>query len=136
MVVFFPIRNPDGDDLPIEPQTMYVMFSMDRLTAQLQQKSGATVISTPLMVGFRYCQRDNWMPFSERVQAFTVQPNPRRVGDGSTVNGTGWWWRQDYIKIQFVDKEGYFDRVQFPINQGELELLSDFILLLPTAVPI
>lgn len=124
--LFFPIRNPDGDDLPIEPQTMYVMFSMDRLTAQLQQKSGATVIQYPTDGWIPLLSRDNWMPFSERVQAFTVQPNPRRVGDGSTVNGTGWWWRQDYIKFNLYDKEGYFDQVQFPINQGELEFSIRF----------
>ena len=33
--LFFPIRNPDGDELPLEPQTVYVMFSVDRIEGKL-----------------------------------------------------------------------------------------------------
>ena len=33
--LFFPIRNPDGDELPLEPQTVYVMFSVDKIEGKL-----------------------------------------------------------------------------------------------------
>ena len=33
--LFFPIRNPDGDEHPLEPQTVYVMFSVDRIEGVL-----------------------------------------------------------------------------------------------------
>ena len=73
------------------------------------------------------CIRDS----SERVQAFTIQPNPRRAGDGTVEDGEGWWWRWDFILFGLYDKEGYLTHVQFPINQGELEFSFRYI---PTTV--
>lgn len=124
--LFFPIRNPDGDDLPIEPQTVYAMFSMDKINVYLQETANVGTVQYAAGGLIPELERGNSKTFRDRVQAFTVQPNPRREGDGSTVNGDGWWWRQDYIKFNLFDKEGYLAQVQFPINQGELEFSIRF----------
>lgn len=134
--LFFPIRNPDGDDLPIEPQTVYAMFSMDKINVYLQETANVGTVQYAAGGLIPELERGNSKTFRDRVQAFTVQPNPRREGDGSTVNGDGWWWRQDYIKFNLFDKEGYLAQVQFPINQGSWSFQPGFILLLPIAVPI
>lgn len=119
--LFFPIRNPDGDELPLEPQTVYVMFSMDRVDVRLQDKNDAEIIQYNDDGFIPQLDRENWKPFRERVQAFTVHPNPRRAGDGTTEGGTGWWWRWDILNFNLFDQEKFLNQVQFPINQGELE---------------
>ena len=42
--LFFPIRNPDGDELPLEPQTVYVMFSVDRIEGKLYGTGGVNMV--------------------------------------------------------------------------------------------
>lgn len=120
--LFFPIRNPDGDDLPIEAQTVYVMFSVDKAAVQLNGSDDLGKIQYAVNGLIPELDRDSRRPFTERVQAFTVQPNPRRTGDGTTEGGTGWWWRWDAMNFHLYDKDGkYLEYVPFPINQGEME---------------
>lgn len=119
--LFFPIRNPDGDELPLEPQTVYVMFSVDRIEGKLYGTGGVNMVQYNAGGLIPQLDRTNAIPFSERVQAFTIQPNPRRAGDGTVEDGAGWWWRWDFMLFDLYDKEGYLTQVQFPINQGELE---------------
>lgn len=119
--LFFPIRNPDGDGLPIEAQTVYVMFSVDRIDVQLQGKNDEEIIQYDAGNIIPQLDRSSTKTFHERVQAFTVQPNPRRTGDGTVEDGTGWWWRWDMVNFNLYDKEGYLSQTQLPINQGELE---------------
>ena len=118
--LFFPIVNPDDESSSIEAQTVYVMFSMDKIGVKLKANSDD---ETP-----RYDANTGWIPtlnrtttveFSDRVQAFTVQPNPRKPTDG-TNQDPGWWWRWDLMEFNLYDKEGYFGQVTFPINQGDL----------------
>ena len=129
--LFFPIRNPDGDELPLEPQTVYVMFSVDKIEGKLFDANDISMIQYNTGGLIPHLDRTNTVPFSERVQAFTIQPNPRRAGDGTVEDGEGWWWRWDFILFGLYDKEGYLTHVQFPINQGELEFSFRYI---PTTV--
>ena len=126
--LFFPIRNPDGDDLPIEPQTVYVMFSVDRIGGFLESRVNndyRKLIQYPASNGIipqLEMGGDGMKMFSERVQAFTVHPNPRMSGDGTNVtDNIGWWWRWDAMYFNLYDKEHYLKTVSFPINQGELQ---------------
>ena len=119
--LFFPIRNPDGDGIPIEPQTVYVMFSVDRIDVQLQGKNDLEIIQYDAGNITPQLYRNSTESFRERVQAFTVQPNPRQTGDGTTEDGIGWWWRWDKMDFNLYDKEGHLKQVQLPINQGELQ---------------
>lgn len=119
--LFFPIVNPDGNERAIEPQTVYVMFSMDKIGVKLQSRSGLDLIQYDAGGWIPDLNRTTTVEFSDRVQAFTVQPNPRRTNDGTVENGAGWWWRWDVMDFNLYDKEGYFDQVSFPINQGDLE---------------
>ena len=119
--LFFPIRNPDGDELPLESQTVYVMFSVDRIEGKLYGTGGVNMVQYNAGGLIPQLDRTNAIPFSERVQAFTIQPNPRRAGDGTVEDGADWWWRWDFMLFDLYDKEGYLTQVQFPINQGELE---------------
>jgi len=119
--LFFPIRNPDGDELPLESQTVYVMFSVDKIEGKLYGSDGIGMVQYNVGGLIPQLNRTNAIPFSERVQAFTIQPNPRRAGDGTVEDGTGWWWRWDFILFDLYDKEGHLAQVPFPINQGELE---------------
>lgn len=121
--LFFPIRNPDGDHLPIEAQTVYVMFSTNKIGAKLQgDQEDIEIIQYPSGGGITpQLNRNSMKEFSERVQAITVQPNPRKDGDGTVENGIGWWWRWDNIEFNLYDNEGFLMKTLFPINQGELE---------------
>lgn len=74
--LFFPIRNPDGDELSIEPQTVYVMFSVDRIEGKLNGTDGIDIVQYNAGGLIPQLDRTNVVPFSERVQAFTIQPNP------------------------------------------------------------
>ena len=100
--LFFPIRNPDGDELPLEPQTVYVMFSVDRIEGKLYGTGGVDMVQYNAGGLIPQLDRTNTVPFSERVQAFTIQPNPRRAGDGTVEDGEGWWWRWDFHLIRPV----------------------------------
>ena len=120
--LFFPIKNPDGDDLPIEAQTVYVMFSVDKVEVQLYKDDGIDRVRYPDGGLIPQLYRDSRKPFTEKVQAFTVQPNPRRAGDGTSESVGGWWWRWDNLVFNLFDKDGtYLNEVHFPINQGELQ---------------
>lgn len=119
--LFFPIVNPDGNERPIEPQTVYVMFSMDKIGVKLQSKSDLEIIQYDAGGWNPILNRATTVEFTDRVQAFTVQPNPRRTNDGTVEDGTGWWWRWDIMDFNLYDKEGYFDQISFPVNQGDLE---------------
>ena len=120
--LFFPIRNPDGDELPLEPQTVYVMFSVDRIEGKLYGTGGVNMVQYNAGGLIPQLDRTNAIPFSERVQAFTIQPNPRRAGDGTVEDGAGWWWRWDNLVFNLFDKDGsYLNQVFLPINQGELQ---------------
>lgn len=132
--VFFPIRNPDGDELPLEPQTVYVMFSVDKIEGKLFDTNDISMIQYNAGGLIPHLDRTNTIPFSERVQAFTIQPNPRRAGDGTVEDGAGWWWRWDFILSYLYDKEGYLTHVQFPINQGSWNSRSDIFPLQSIAV--
>ena len=91
--LFFPIRNPDGDELPIEPQTVYVMFSVDKINVQLFGSEDLSTIQYPADGLIPQLYRDSRRSFTEKVQAFTVHPNPRLAGDGTSASTSGWWWR-------------------------------------------
>ena len=120
--LFFPIRNPDSDDLPIEAQTVYVMFSVDKIDVQLYGSVEQARIQYPAGGLIPQLYRDSRRAFTEKVQAFTVQPNPRRAGDGTSENTDGWWWRWDNLVFNLFDKDGsYLNQVFLPINQGELQ---------------
>ena len=120
--LFFPIRNPDGDDLPIEAQTVYVMFSVDKIDVQLYGSVEQARVQYPTGGLIPQLYRDSRKSFTEKVQAFTVQPNPRRVGDGTSENTDGWWWRWDNLVFNLFDKDGsYLNEISLPINQGELQ---------------
>lgn len=120
--LFFPIRNPDGDDLPIEAQTVYVMFSVDKIDVQLYGSVEQARIQYPAGGLIPQLYRDSRKSFTEKVQAFTVQPNPRRAGDGTSESTDGWWWRWDNLVFNLFDKDGsYLNEVFLPINQGELQ---------------
>ena len=120
--LFFPIKNPDGDDLPIEAQTVYVMFSVDKVDVQLYKDDGIDRVRYSDGGLIPQLYRDSRKPFTEKVQAFTVQPNPRRAGDGTSESAGGWWWRWDNLVFNLFDKDGtYLNEVPLPINQGELQ---------------
>lgn len=120
--LFFPIRNPDGDGLPIEAQTVYVMFSVDKIDAKLYDGTPISRIQYPAGGVIPQLNRDNSKPFTEKVQAFTVQPNPRLAGDGTSESTGGWWWRWDNLVFNLFDKDSnYLEQIYFPINQGELQ---------------
>lgn len=120
--LFFPIRNPDGDDLPIEAQTVYVMFSVDKVDVQLYRDVSIDRVRYPDGGLIPQLYRDSRKSFTEKVQAFTVQPAPRRAGDGTSESVGGWWWRWDNIVFNLFDKDGtYLNEVPLPINQGELQ---------------
>ena len=120
--LFFPIRNPDGDDLPIEAQTVYVMFSVDKVDVQLYRDVSIDRVQYPDGGLIPQLYRDSRRAFTEKVQAFTVQPAPRRAGDGTSESTDGWWWRWDNIVFNLFDKDGtYLNEVPLPINQGELQ---------------
>ena len=118
----FPIRNPDGDELPIEPQTVYVMFSVDKIDVQLFGTEELSRIKYPVDGLIPQLYRDSRKSFTERVQAFTVHPNPRLTGDGTSADTPGWWWRWDMFNFYLYDKDGsYLGSTTLPINQGELQ---------------
>ena len=120
--LFFPIRNPDGDELPIEPQTVYVMFSVDKIDVQLFGTEELSRIKYPVDGLIPQLYRDSRKSFTERVQAFTVHPNPRLTGDGTSADTPGWWWRWDMFNFYLYDKDGsYLGSTTLPINQGELQ---------------
>lgn len=120
--LFFPIRNPDGDELPIEPQTVYVMFSVDKIDVQLYETVEQARIQYPAGGLIPQLYRDSRKSFTEKVQAFTVQPNPRRAGDGTSETTDGWWWRWDNLVLHLFDKDdSYLEQIFLPINQGELQ---------------
>ena len=121
--LFFPIRNPDGDELPIEPQTVYVMFSVDKINVQLFGSEDLSTIQYPADGLIPQLYRDSRRSFTEKVQAFTVHPNPRLAGDGTSASTSGWWWRWDIFNFYLYDKDGsYTGSITLPINQGELQL--------------
>lgn len=107
------------------------MFSVDKIEGKLFDANDIGMIQYNAGGLIPQLDRTNTVPFSERVQAFTIQPNPRRAGDGTVEDGEGWWWRWDFILFGLYDKEGYLTHVQFPINQGELEFSFRYI---PTTV--
>lgn len=107
------------------------MFSVDKIEGKLFDANDISMIQYNAGGLIPHLDRTNTVPFSERVQAFTIQPNPRRAGDGTVEDGEGWWWRWDFILFGLYDKEGYLTHVQFPINQGELEFSFRYI---PTTV--
>ena len=120
--LFFPIRNPDGDELPIEAQTVYVMFSVDKIDVQLFGTEELSRIKYPVDGLIPQLYRDSRKSFTERVQAFTVHPNPRLTGDGTSADTPGWWWRWDMFNFYLYDKDGsYLGSTTLPINQGELQ---------------
>ncbi|WP_288532010.1 hypothetical protein [uncultured Bacteroides sp.] len=120
--LFFPIRNPDGDELPIEPQTVYVMFSVDKINVQLFGSEDLSTIQYPTDGLIPQLYRDSRKSFTEKVQAFTVHPNPRLAGDGTSASTSGWWWRWDIFNFYLYDKDGsYTGSITLPINQGELQ---------------
>ena len=120
--LFFPIRNPDGDELPIEAQTVYVMFSVDKIDVQLFGTEELSRIKYPVDGLIPQLYRDSRKSFTERVQAFTVHPNPRLTGDGTSADTPGWWWRWDIFNFYLYDKDGsYLGSTTLPINQGELQ---------------
>ena len=120
--LFFSIRNPDGDELPIEPQTVYVMFSVDKIDVQLFGTEELSRIKYPVDGLIPQLYRDSRKSFTERVQAFTVHPNPRLTGDGTSADTPGWWWRWDMFNFYLYDKDGsYLGSTTLPINQGELQ---------------
>ena len=120
--LFFPIRNPDGDNLPIEAQTVYVMFSVDKIDVQLYGSVEQARIQYPTGGLIPQLYRDSRKSFTEKVQAFTVQPNPRRTGDGTSESTDGWWWRWDNLVFNLFDKDGsYLNEISLPVNQGELQ---------------
>ena len=120
--LFFPIRNPDGDELPIEPQTVYVMFSVDKINVQLFGSEDLSTIQYPADGLIPQLYRDSRKSFTEKVQAFTVHPNPRLAGDGTSASTSGWWWRWDIFNFYLYDKDGsYIGSTTLPINQGELQ---------------
>lgn len=120
--LFFPIRNPDGDELPIEPQTVYVMFSVDKINVQLFGSEDLSTIQYPADGLIPQLYRDSRRSFTEKVQAFTVHPNPRLAGDGTSASTSGWWWRWDIFNFYLYDKDGsYTGSITLPINQGELQ---------------
>ena len=121
--LFFPIRNPDGDDLPIEGQTVYVMFSVDKIAVRLSGTSNLGTIQYVANGLIPALDRTTVKSFTERVQAFTVKPNPRMMGDGTSASTSGWWWRWDGLIFNLYDKDNtrVGAELTFPINQGELQ---------------
>ena len=110
------------------------MFSVDKIEGKLFDANDIGMIQYNAGGLIPQLDRTNTVPFSERVQAFTIQPNPRRAGDGTVEDGEGWWWRWDFILFGLYDKEGYLTHVQFPINQGDWNSHSDIFPLQSIAV--
>lgn len=115
----FPLSNDDPNDseAAIEAQVVYAMFSTHRMDVQLEngQADMSAVIRYPAGGLIPNLNRSIPLSFWNRVQAFSIQPEPRKANDGLNE-----WWRTDKLIFQLYDEEGaYLGHEDFNIIQQE-----------------
>ena len=120
--LFFRLRATNVAANTIEPQSVYVMFSTDRLDARLEpDRDFAGLIAYPDWGGFIPTlnpDRVTTTPFYGSVQAFSVEPKVKVDGDGKSE-----YWRVDKLLFTLHNKEGILLGAQreFSIIQALLD---------------
>lgn len=110
------------------------MFSVDKIEGKLFDANDIGMIQYNAGGLIPQLDRTNTVPFSERVQAFTIQPNPRRAGDGTVEDGEGWWWRWDFILFGLYDRRDTSLMYNSPSIKGSWNSHSDIFPLQSIAV--
>lgn len=120
--LFFRLRATNVAANTIEPQSVYVMFSTDRLDARLEpDRDFAGLIAYPDWGGLIPAlnpDRVTTTPFYGSVQAFSVEPKVKVDGDGKSE-----YWRVDKLLFTLHNKEGILLGAQkeFTIVQALLD---------------
>ena len=120
--LFFRLRATNVAANTIEPQSVYVMFSTDRLDARLEpDRDFAGLIAYPDWGGLIPAlnpDRVTTTPFYGSVQAFSVEPKVKVDGDGKSE-----YWRVDKLLFTLHNKEGILLGAQreFSIIQALLD---------------
>lgn len=109
----FPLRsdNPNNPEEALEPQVLYAVFS----TPKIAVRRGGGTIFYPNGGLIPALNTSTSQFFVDRVQAFSIQPDPLRAGDGGNL-----YWRTDALNFDLYDEaDKYLGNRPLPIIQQE-----------------
>ena len=109
----FPLKsdNPNDPEEALEPQVLYAVFSTPKITVR---RDGGTIFY-PTGGLIPALSTSTSLPFIDRVQAFSIQPDPLRAGDGGDP-----YWRWDGLNFDLYDEsDKYLGNRPLPIIQQE-----------------
>lgn len=119
----FPLSkgDPNNAEAAIEAQVVYAMFSTHRIDVKLEdaQANMTGIIRYPNGGIVPDLTRTSSLSFWNRVQAFSIQPEPRKANDGLNE-----WWRTDKLIFSLYNEEGeYLGYRDFELIQSERTFL-------------
>ena len=121
--LFFPLSSddPDNAEAAIEAQVVYAMFSTHRIDVKLEdaKEDMTSIIRYPARGLVPNLTRTTSLSFWDRVQAFSIQPEPKKANDGLHP-----WWRTDKLIFSLYNEEGeYLGYRDFEFIQQERTFL-------------
>lgn len=105
--LFFPLSNDDPNDAEaaLEAQVVYAMFTTHRIDVKLEDEqanmTGIIHYPTTGEALVPNLTRTTSLSFWNRVQAFSIQPEPKKANDGLNE-----WWRTDKLIFYLYNEEG------------------------------